>query len=1074
MEKRFDIKDINSETVFRKGAVKDFSFLSDKIDAGKKHSLFFTCEDNKFYRWKHESSNDKLYMLIDDSLDSDNAEINTYCLNLSVKSPKMYVKRAVHKIYWDSYGIVSGGTENWETGIYAKTQNLIIHENGFLRFRFEKWINKENVVSGITENPPDETVIIDIPAGTYDYANFSKRVKIHKENTACVVLTVEGFNYEGEVYFERPFLTSENGINILPDFDLNVTESENFLWCGENLSKREWPEFEISLNGNIFFDNETFLRMHRFSPVEIPIPDGLIKKGENILTIKYKSDYNVTLPVTIKELSILEYEKESFSVVYAPDFLEAGKCVNVLIETFEENVHLDFESEDFSCESSLCFENDDLYVIKLKPLKEGNNLKFTLKYNDLLKTVTVGRTVYLKEEKIICGSGDMIYINNSDFDEVKRYLKWFIKNEIGRLLTVRPVYHWGGGRVFNPKVWDLVKRICNDMDMWVVLMSDGRDLPGIHLNPARKDLEYKGFLGRQVHERDGQLFYWSPNPKDTHPITDAFYALTDRKFREDKDRTEGNYHSSNIMRLDGKMSFKRLRPDRLDMEEAKNIAMDRLGYFANNDFLRHTGPAVMFKYFYEAGFDWVGAETMDGSFEPLLAFLRGASKTYGKDKIGVHHALQWSTHPHDTEQRFNRFSLANYVSYINGVTDLNTEEGFWFMENKLSYHNRLSYACEKHREKQKDFNNYIQTHSRTGKQYANTAFVHGRLDGWNGFIGSYVWGIPGMNIGDAENSWKLLKIFYPLSTVEKRGMLTMQYVPEDHSTPCGWFSGTPRGQIDAIPMENGRFDDYKLLVFAGYNKATGNDFDRIYNYAETGGRVVLTWAHLSDTTFKPDIDNKNFNIISHTITEKLAKEKPLFEKDFVNGNEIKVCVNLPDDIEIIEKTDKGQALIYSVNAGKGKIYLLNALTYPGDEAVFHYYENLVKTLNDRILETENNRIICGNDVEYATYIQENGQMHFYCLAVDWYNETKSKRKMSLKINNDIYDIELNFGEILKIVADKDFATWTESKSSEILYVDDKKAIVQGCDKDSLFVAKNGKIKKYKLNFENNSKIEITL
>ena len=58
---------------------------------------------------------------------------------------------------------------------------------------------------------------------------------------------------------------------------------------------------------------------------------------------------------------------------------------------------------------------------------------------------------------------------------------------------------------------------------------------------------------------------------------------------------------------------------------------------------RHTGPSVMFKYFYQAGYDFLGAETMYGSMEPIMAFLRGASLSYGKREMGVHHAVQWSS-----------------------------------------------------------------------------------------------------------------------------------------------------------------------------------------------------------------------------------------------------------------------------------------------------------------------------------------------------------------------------------------------------------------------------------------------
>lgn len=72
------------------------------------------------------------------------------------------------------------------------------------------------------------------------------------------------------------------------------------------------------------------------------------------------------------------------------------------------------------------------------------------------------------------------------------------------------------------------------------------------------------------------------------------------------------------------------------------------------DCTRHTGPSILFKYFCMAGYDWIGAETMDSPTEFLLCALRGAARAYGIKATGVHHALQWSSTPHDDPLRFQR------------------------------------------------------------------------------------------------------------------------------------------------------------------------------------------------------------------------------------------------------------------------------------------------------------------------------------------------------------------------------------------------------------------------------------
>lgn len=69
-------------------------------------------------------------------------------------------------------------------------------------------------------------------------------------------------------------------------------------------------------------------------------------------------------------------------------------------------------------------------------------------------------------------------------------------------------------------------------------------------------LEGVNFMGRQLHERDGLLFYWGVNPREIEAPLEEFFDL-----------------AANAL---------------------KNLSGD--------NFTRHTGPSVMFKYFYQNGF----------------------------------------------------------------------------------------------------------------------------------------------------------------------------------------------------------------------------------------------------------------------------------------------------------------------------------------------------------------------------------------------------------------------------------------------------------------------------------------
>lgn len=1016
-------------------------------------------------------------MLIDDALNTENAEKNRFCLDMSCSKPDEYPKCVVKKISWQPprYGSypVLGHNKNWNFGVSAKAENLIIKDNGYIRMRIERWQLREGVNPDFTAECPDETLIINIPEGSYSYTDFNSCIEIVDDDTACIIVTLEGQNYSGNIYFECPHLTSSNGHNVLPEFDRGVLEEARYAWLGLNISKKEWPQFRISVNGKEFFNDEVFLRIHRYSPVEIDIPDGMLTEGENVLSITYTSDYHDTVPIAIHEAVILEKPKEEFSVLFCPEIAVIGQNIHILIETELDNIELKLESDDFVPASPLVFAKKGLNVVSLRATKQKNNMSLKLMYGDISKKLIVSRSVRHTQDNVVCGSGDMIYTDVSSCKAVSDYLGWYISNRLGNLVTIRTVYRWGGQRTVNPDVWKLFTKICRDMNFEYVHISDGRDLPGLAQNPTFQMLDGKGFLGRQLHERDGQLFYWA-TPRETIPTVEVFYDLALRLQREHPDTIEGAYRAANVQIQDGKYIFRRDITCRADMKEAHDLAAAALRDMRDGGYPRHTGPAVMFKYFYQQGFDWTGAETMDGSSEPQLAFLRGASKAYGRERYGVHHALQWSTNPHDTEQRYRRYILALYLSYMHGVTDINTEEDLWFMEARYSYHNRLSEACESHRKQERRLYKFIALHSRTGRFYTQTAFLHGRYDGWNGFSSDYLWGMPHIPLGDESASWKLLKIFYPLNHIENYGMYKVGYIPADNNKPFGIFSGTPNGNIDVVPIEHGDLSQYSLLSFAGYNSATSEDFDRLHEFVKNGGTLIGSWPHFSETTLKEDIDNCKHCIIEHPLTKILSDGTPKFVSDTVNGKEIRLCSNLPENIEIEEKTDSGNPLVYTVACEKGKIIVINCLFHPGNEAIYGVYKRVIRKHHENVAKSAQYEILCGEDVEYTTFIQENGTYNFYLTPVDWYNDPIPKRNASIRIGEIRYPIECEFGGILKIAAGFGFAAWTDNEDAEILEIHNNKIVVQGAGNILVHVVADGKVSDYALEFREETEMTINI
>ena len=67
-----------SDYVLRKGEAVTYTFTGDGLNLGDHHRLYFTCEDRMHFALKDEPQNDKLYQIIDDSLDAEHANTRRY------------------------------------------------------------------------------------------------------------------------------------------------------------------------------------------------------------------------------------------------------------------------------------------------------------------------------------------------------------------------------------------------------------------------------------------------------------------------------------------------------------------------------------------------------------------------------------------------------------------------------------------------------------------------------------------------------------------------------------------------------------------------------------------------------------------------------------------------------------------------------------------------------------------------------------------------------------------------------------------------------------------------------------
>jgi len=469
-----------------------------------------------------------------------------------------------------------------------------------------------------------------------------------------------------------------------------------------------------------------------------------------------------------------------------------------------------------------------------------------------------------------------------------------------------------------------------------------------------------------------------------------------------------------------------------------------------NESPRHTGPSNMFKYMFRAGYEWLGAETMYGSMEVTMAFLRGACAEWKKDKMGVHHAVQWSSSPQDALEHFRRYRLALYVSYMQGATDINTEEGLWHLEEYYSHFHRFSAGCAGHIRQQQDFHRYVASHSRRGKFVTPMALIQGRCDGWHGFGNRQVWGWNKTQNTEAENSWELMKVFYPLSKPGEA--LYIHGCDNDH--PVGYQTGTPMGNVDAIPAEAMRdlFEKYRVLAFMGYHLAETKDGE-ILAYVENGGKVILTRAHLIQTTKYEDVLAGRLTEVPNHPFGMCAS--PEYRTEHLNGGEIRVCVNVDTPAEVLLSTDEGTPLVGRYSVGKGKVILVNALAFPANPVIRPIYEKLLgETMRDLVAK-EKIWAETGDDVGSAVYELDDGSRDVYFLPVDWYRPEGKIRRARLLVGGHGYEISMPFGTMIRAHANGNAAAWPHTESGDVLSIEGDSVRIQGSGKVCFTLAKDG-------------------
>lgn len=787
--------------------------------------------------------------------------------------------------------------------------------------------------------PPDEVAYLRLPTGTHPWQLLSQSVRLPAD-TVMLLVRIGGTRFSGDAWIGTPRLFAEDCETVIPPMTPHLPIAWQASWTGINLSHKEWPRFSLALDGQIFFHQRTYFPGDHWYDFDVPIPT--LAPGKHRLTVTLDRDYPDRLPIKVLSVELLEESARPLEIVWHPEYAAENTSFPVLLERNTT-------------------ERSELIVHQVDAGMARANPRYELPLGEELTSIELRRVVRSAEKPIHLGVGD-IYCLPQTPEDFQRYLVWYLENQQGNGIHFRSMYYSNGTRVFHPGAWRTLTQLVNGLRLTYHYIEDGRNLNDLGINPPDELLQGVGYHGRQQHELDGYLYGGRnrvSNPLE-HDLRQRF-QVNCRHALPPATRSNGQAFIQDMGTV-------------ADVRTAERRWLQTLRLFlGSHGVSRHTGPSTLFRYFLKAGYDWVGAEQMYGPEEVTLAAARGASRAYGKTAFGAHLAHQWGSVPHDTPDHAHRFFLSLATSYLQGATEIDTEDGQWHITYGFD---RFSHACNIHQQVQRDFLAFLQTHPRRGVLRVPIAVMQGRHDGWLCCSRDKVWGSdrPEFAFGPAEESFDLLRAYYPrtvLDALYEDFTDPSQYRANEHYAGTiippregatdrrsnGWYSGTPYGPIDLLPVEAplSVLRGYAAVAFLGWNTFQEADFRRLLRFVLAGGTLLLAKPHLS-TTIRRDA--------ACDVSASPALDALL-------GNDWQHTA------ERMERT-----------VGKGRVIYYGQECYPSARPIRAAYEKDLRRLGQDALSRERARgwMEGTDDVQFAVYDWENRRLRtIYLLMIDWWS-----------------------------------------------------------------------------------------
>lgn len=863
----------------------------------------------------------------------------------------------------------------------VRRNDLALSVGGDFGVEMEVYYKKEGRAADDIYDRPDSILRMPVPIGSGKYKLLSQDFML-PDGVACILLRIGGTHFSGECWVEAPrLLQGGKEVCPMPFTRFAQRPDHHNYWVGVNLSTRSWPMWKLELNGETLYQKPVFDRASNVADFYIPLPSSVRKtQGELKLTL-LKEPHRLSYAYDLRGVEVIEEAARDFEIISVPRYLASNASFGILVETNRPDMHLQIKAEGpvSPAEQNCHFKEPGLHVVEMRAEAAGGKAAFTFSDGARTENRTDCQVMEKEPEQIYLSSGDEIYIDK-EYAPYDYFFKWYHSSRIGNWYHFRPSYQWSGVRITQPDVVKHYTQLLCRMNMPYAWQVEGRTLAGSRLNPSAKTLESPLFKGKQAHENDGGYYYWG------HFRYGGLYS--DMAARN---RPYGGIFAKHRPIYTDHGTFIHYDPESVtDMADGARKLVNNFRY-SKGESVRHTGPSTLFRYLYQAGYEWVGAEQMYGPEELILSSLRGASRAYSRNNYGTLHAMQWGSFPFTDPKHSLRLYMSLATAYMHGSSHMNTEEALWIDEYA---NDRYSEAGKQHLFAQHRMLDFIETHSRRGELMSNIAVIQGRNDAWKSFVRGSLWSQKGdkWKFNKACESFDLLKVFYPNNIVNACG-------------PDGWFTATPYGTVDLLPVEAPIevMNRYKAMVFLGWNSYDETDFTHIRDYVFQGGTLLLSAAHLNEE-LQPDKPTR-FPKNDALIQEMLGKD---YQK-------------------LTAKTE--------IRYGEGNIIYFPQKAYPAEEALRSEYTECMKGIAAQSVAQELDKgwVENASSIGFAVWDSADRRT-LYIMDTDWKSDA-SERPATFTYQGKKFPVTARRYHLETIHCTDGMALMPESNTTDILSIE---------------------------------------